>query len=138
MQAVCRLLHNVAVPALDHVALAVRDPSASLAFYQDVVGVDGSVREEAYGFVISTPNGVSFTLFRGTPPPDVGEFHLGVSLADGDAVRTRRAELRALRVSELEWSEEPGYVSVKVADPDGYIVELAWDEQHERATGMRS
>jgi hypothetical protein len=33
-------------------------------------------------------------------------------------------------VSEVEWSDEPGYVSVKVRDPDGYVVEIAWDEKH--------
>jgi hypothetical protein len=26
-----------------------------------------------------------------------------------------------------EESEEPGYVSVKCVDPDGYVVEVAWD-----------
>jgi hypothetical protein len=56
--------------------------------------------------------------------------HIGVSLPDGEAVRTRREALRALGVSEVEWSDEPGYVSVKVRDPDGYVVEIAWDEKH--------
>ena len=123
------------MPELDHLALAVRDPVAALAFYRDVVGVDGSVREAEYGFVITTPRGMSFTLFQGDPPNDVGEFHLGVSLSDGNAVRAARDELRSAGVVELEWSEEPGYVSVKVADPDGYIVEIAWDETHGAATG---
>ena len=26
-----------------------------------------------------------------------------------------------------EFLEEPGYVSVKVRDPDGYIVEASWE-----------
>jgi catechol 2,3-dioxygenase-like lactoylglutathione lyase family enzyme len=122
------------MPELDHFALAVRDPRASLAFYRDVVGVEGSVREAEYGYVITTPRGVSFTLFQGDPPADVGEFHLGVSLSDGNAVQAARDELRSAGVVELEWSEEPGYISVKVADPDGYIVEISWDDEHETAT----
>jgi catechol 2,3-dioxygenase-like lactoylglutathione lyase family enzyme len=115
------------VPNLDHVALAVSDPARSLAFYRDVIGVEGSVREEQYGFIIATPNGVTFTLFTGTPPTPMGEFHIGVSLPDEDSVRACRKGLAARGVLEIEWSEEPGYVAVKVADPDGYIVELGWD-----------
>lgn len=28
---------------------------------------------------------------------------------------------------ELDWRQEDGYVSVKVADPDGYVVEVFWE-----------
>jgi catechol 2,3-dioxygenase-like lactoylglutathione lyase family enzyme len=42
------------VPQLDHVALAVRDPARSLAFYRDVVGIEGPVREGDDGFVVTT------------------------------------------------------------------------------------
>src|SRR5205823_5944637 len=96
--------------------------------YRDVVGVDGPVRSEEYGFVITTGD-VSFTLFRGEPPSSPGEFHIGASLADAEAVRHRRAALRARGVAELAWCDEPGYVSMKIADPDGYRVELSWDEK---------
>ena len=113
---------------LDHVALAVRDPDVSLRFYLDVIGVEGSVRTEAYGHVIAT-GGVHVTLMRGEPPASVGEVHIGVSLPDADAVRRKRAALQELGVREVEWCEEPGYVSTKVADPDGYTVELSWDEK---------
>jgi catechol 2,3-dioxygenase-like lactoylglutathione lyase family enzyme len=115
---------------LDHLALAVRNPARSLHFYRDTIAVDGVVHEEEYGFVITTTKGVAFTLFKGQPPANPGEFHLGVSLADGDVVRARRAELRSLGVPEIDWWDQPGYVSIKVPDPDGYIVELAWDEKY--------
>jgi catechol 2,3-dioxygenase-like lactoylglutathione lyase family enzyme len=120
----------VPVPELDHLALAVRSPTRSLRFYRDTIGIEGVVREEDYGFVITTATGVAFTLFEARPPGDAGDFHLGVSLPDGDAVRARRAQLRSMGVPEVEWSDEPGYVSVKVQDPDGYLVELAWDAKH--------
>jgi catechol 2,3-dioxygenase-like lactoylglutathione lyase family enzyme len=118
------------VSRLDHLALAVQDPGRSLRFYRDTLGVDGAIRTEPYGFVITTPSGVAFTLFEGEPAADIGEFHFGISLADGDAVRARREELRAAGVPEVEWCDEDGYVSVKVRDPDGYVVEIAWDEKH--------
>jgi catechol 2,3-dioxygenase-like lactoylglutathione lyase family enzyme len=56
----------------NHIGLAVRDPSRSLRFYRDTLGLQGSVREEAYGFVISAANGVDFTLLSGRSPADVG------------------------------------------------------------------
>ena len=118
------------VPRLNHVALAVRDTSRSLRFYRDTIGVEGAVREESYGFVITTAEGLSFTLFEGEPPNNHGEFHIGVCLADGEAVRAKRRELHAADVPELEWWDEAGYVSMKVRDPDGYAVEIAWDEKY--------
>ncbi len=113
---------------LNHVALAVRDPSQSLAFYRDVIGVEGTVRDEPYGFVIRTSTGVTFTLFEGTLCTDVGDFHIGVGLPDAETVRRARARFASVGLTEREWDDEPGYTSVKVIDPDGYVVEVAWDE----------
>ncbi|MET1002422.1 MAG: VOC family protein [Acidimicrobiia bacterium] len=118
------------MPTLDHVALAVRDPARALQFYRETIGVEGTVRAENYGFVITTPGGLAFTLFTGAPATGTGEFHVGVALPDADAVRARRTVLASAGVAEVEWCDEPGYVSVKVRDPDGYIVELSWDEKH--------
>lgn len=92
---------------LTHVALAVRDPARSLEFYRDIIGIEGQVRTEDYGFVISTPNAVAFTLFRGDPPTGIGEFHLGISLPDADAVRLARARFRSTGLAEHDWWEEP-------------------------------
>jgi hypothetical protein len=78
--------------------------------------------------VVSTTYGVAFTLFRGPPPINVGEFHFGVSLSDANAVGFARERFRELGLIEHEWSEEPGFASVKVVDPDGYLVEVSWDE----------
>jgi catechol 2,3-dioxygenase-like lactoylglutathione lyase family enzyme len=107
----------------NHIGLAVRDRDASLRFYRDTLGIEGSTRETEYGYVINAANGVTLTLLRGRPPTDVGEFHIGLSLPTPDEVRSLRD--RGLR--EVEWWDEPDYVSLKVLDPDGYIVELAWD-----------
>jgi catechol 2,3-dioxygenase-like lactoylglutathione lyase family enzyme len=115
---------------LSHVALAVTDPDRSLAFYRDVVGIEARVRAEDYGFVLETSNGVSFTLFRGQPPPDVGEFHIGVTRPDSAAVRSERARFAASGVDEHEWNDEPGYTSVKIVDPDGYLVEVSWEDHN--------
>jgi hypothetical protein len=53
--------------------------------------------------------------------------HFGVRLPDRDAVRALRDRLAADRVELVEECDEPEYVSVKCRDPDGYIVEAAWE-----------
>jgi catechol 2,3-dioxygenase-like lactoylglutathione lyase family enzyme len=53
--------------------------------------------------------------------------HFGVGAATPDAVRAFRDRLRADGVTVVEEWEEPDYVSVKCLDPDGYVVEVAWE-----------
>jgi catechol 2,3-dioxygenase-like lactoylglutathione lyase family enzyme len=115
------------VTDIAHLALGVRDPARSLAFYRDVVGLEGGVREADFGFVVTTPKGISFSLIRGEPPESLGEVHFGVALPGEEAVRTRRSELAAMGIREVDWWVEPGFVSLKVADPDGYVVEFFWE-----------
>ena len=110
-----------------HLALGVRDPARSLAFYRDVVGLEGAVREADFGLVVTTPKGFTFSLIRDDPPEHLGEVHFGVALPDGEAVGTRRAELAVMGIPEVDWWVEPGFVSLKVADPDGYVVEFFWE-----------
>jgi hypothetical protein len=70
-------------------------------------------------------------LIAGDPLPStvVDRIHFGCHLPHADAVYAVRERLRAGGVPEVEWTEESGYCSVKVRDPDGYVVELAWDVQ---------
>jgi len=117
----------------NHIGLAVRDPNHSLRFYRDTLGLEGSTRQEAYGFVISAANGVELTLLSGRPPTDMGDFHLGLSVPTASEVRALRDQLGGLMVTEVEWWDEPDYVSVKVLDPDGYVVEICWDAKHRAA-----
>ena len=42
-------------------------------------------------------------------------------------MRALRTLLERDRVPIAEWSDEPAYVSVKCRDPDGYVVEHAWE-----------
>ena len=51
--------------------------------------------------------------FRGAPSPD--------------EVRAFRDRLRQDGVPITEEWDEPDYVSVKCRDPDGYVIELAWE-----------
>jgi catechol 2,3-dioxygenase-like lactoylglutathione lyase family enzyme len=119
------------VTDIAHLALGVRDPGRSLAFYRDVVGLEGAVREADFGFVVTTPKGFTFSLVRGDPPEHLGEVHFGVALPNEETVGTRRAEFAAMGIPEVDWWVEPGFVSLKVADPDGYVVEFLWERAGE-------
>ena len=52
---------------------------------------------------------------------------LGVSLPDRAAVLALRDRFAADGVEVVEQRDEPDDVSVKCRDPDGYIVEAAWE-----------
>ena len=55
--------------------------------------------------------------------------HFGVRLTERDAVLILRDRLVAGGVEIVEEWDEPDYVSVKCRDPDGYIVEAAWEPE---------
>ena len=110
-----------------HVALHVVDPDVSARWYLDVLGLAAARRDEPYGVVLTDDAGLTLALLRGDPLPAevVGRVHVGCELASADEVRAARARLAGER--ELEWWDEPEYVSLKVADPDGHHVEVFWE-----------
>jgi hypothetical protein len=54
--------------------------------------------------------------------------HFG-GMRDRDAVLALRDRLAADGVELVEEWDEPDYVSVKCREPDGYIVEAAWEPE---------
>jgi hypothetical protein len=53
--------------------------------------------------------------------------HFGIGLPHRDAALALRDRLSADGIELVE--DEPAYVSVKCRDPDGYIVEVAWEPE---------
>ena len=56
--------------------------------------------------------------------------HFGIGLPSPEDVRRFRERLAADGVPIVEEWDEPDYVSVKCRDPDGYVVEAAWEPTH--------
>jgi hypothetical protein len=73
-------------------------------------------------------DGFSLALGPASGPILLPEFlHFGVHLGSAHEVRALRERLAASNVPIVgEW-DEPEYVSVKCRDPDGYVVEAAWE-----------
>jgi catechol 2,3-dioxygenase-like lactoylglutathione lyase family enzyme len=114
---------------MQHLALAVRDEDASRRFYATYFGFDAGAERMDDGVLMLT-NGDGFRLALG--PWDESArlpafLHFGVALASGDAVHELEARLRADGVEVVESWDEPAYVSRKVLDPSGYVVELFWE-----------
>jgi len=113
-----------------HLALAVSDRERSRQFYETYVGFGAEPAREYDGGVLMLYNAEGFSLALGpTEKPIVfpSFLHFGIHLESPDDVREFRARLAAAGVPILEEWEEPEYVSVKFSDPDGYVVEAAWE-----------
>jgi catechol 2,3-dioxygenase-like lactoylglutathione lyase family enzyme len=115
---------------MKHLALPVRDQERSRRFYESYFGFDAKPARRYDGDVLMLYNADGFSLALGPTdePISVPEFlHFGIHLGDPDAVRAFRDRLVADGVTIAEEWEEPEYVSVKCVDPDGYVVEVAWE-----------
>jgi Glyoxalase/Bleomycin resistance protein/Dioxygenase superfamily len=73
-------------------------------------------------------DGFSLALAPANGPITLPEFlHFGIHVETADEVRALRERLAAENVPIVgEW-DEAEYVSVKCRDPDGYVVEAAWE-----------
>jgi catechol 2,3-dioxygenase-like lactoylglutathione lyase family enzyme len=113
-----------------HLALAVRDRERSRRFYETYFGFDAEPAREYDDGVLMLHNSDGFALALGPTNEAIRMpefFHFGVGVASPDDVRAFANRLRADGVPIVgEW-DEPDYVSVKCRDPDGYVVELAWE-----------
>jgi catechol 2,3-dioxygenase-like lactoylglutathione lyase family enzyme len=115
-----------------HLALPVTDQERSRRFYETYFGFDAKPPRRYDDGVLMLYNGDGFSLGLGptdeelTPPKWM---HFGVHAVSRDEVHAFRDRLAADGVPIVEEWDEPEYVSVKCRDPDGYIVETAW-EQH--------
>jgi catechol 2,3-dioxygenase-like lactoylglutathione lyase family enzyme len=112
-----------------HLALSVSDPRKSRDFYLNTVGLDGQARDEPW--VVRIPSRrlhARVDQGRAATGGTRDTVHFGCALATRDEARATRDRLRRAGVTEIEWEDEGDYSGVKVQDPDGYVVELAYDE----------
>jgi catechol 2,3-dioxygenase-like lactoylglutathione lyase family enzyme len=112
-----------------HLALAVGDQERSQRFYEQYFGfvAEPSPREDGV-LILHDAAGFSLALGEVDAPIVLPPFfHFGTGLATPEDVRAFRDRVAGDGVEIVAWAEEPGYVSVKLRDPDGYVVEVAWE-----------
>jgi catechol 2,3-dioxygenase-like lactoylglutathione lyase family enzyme len=114
-----------------HIALAVRDQERSRRFYEAYFGFDpltARVAEDGV-LLIEGPGGLLLALAETDEAIRLPSFlHFGFRAAGSPAeVRAFRDRLAGDGIEIVEESDEPGYVSIKCRDPDGYTIEFAWE-----------
>jgi catechol 2,3-dioxygenase-like lactoylglutathione lyase family enzyme len=120
---------GVSHPPLMHLALAVRNQARSRAFYERYFGFDQPGQRYPDG-VLMLRNRDGFSLALG--PEDPGArlpsfLHFGFRAPSPSAVCELRDRLAGEGVEIAEETTEECYVSIKVRDPDGYVVEYSWE-----------
>jgi catechol 2,3-dioxygenase-like lactoylglutathione lyase family enzyme len=113
---------------LRHLALAVRDEAASRRFYETYFGFEVARRAEDGTLMMRNGDSFSLALGRWNEGVKLPEFlHFGFAASTPDEVHTYAARLRADGFELVEGWDERDYVSVKVRDPSGYVVEVSWE-----------
>jgi catechol 2,3-dioxygenase-like lactoylglutathione lyase family enzyme len=115
---------------MDHLAIPVSDQERSRRFYEDYFGFGARPPRRHDDGVLMLYDARGFALALGPAHGPIARpewMHFGVLLPDRDAVLALRDRLAAAGVELVEQWDEPGYASVKCRDPDGYIVEAAWE-----------
>ncbi len=114
---------------MKHLALAVADQARSRLFYETYFGfvAEPAPREDGV-LLLHDPAGFSLALGEVEGPVVLPPFlHFGTGLETPDEVRAFRDRVVADGREVVDWWDEPDYVSVKFRDPDGYVVEVAWE-----------
>lgn len=114
-----------------HIALAVTDLERSRRFYETYFDFDPQTARVAEDGVllIRGPDDILLALSETEEPIQLPRFlHFGFRAAESPAdVRAFRDRLAEDGVELVEEWDEPDYVSVKCRDPDGYVIEFAWE-----------
>ena len=115
---------------MDHLALAVSDRERSRRFYERYFGFDRSREFDDGVLMVYDERGFALALGPTDEPISLPAFlHFGTGLGSRDEVLAFRARLVADGVELVGFWDEPGYVSVKFRDPDGYVVEVSWEPE---------
>ena len=113
-----------------HLALAVTDQERSRRFYETYFGFGARPARWYDDGVLMLYDADGFSLALGPTDEEIRLprfLHFGKGLPSPEAVRAFRDRLVADGVPIVEEWDEPEYVSVKCRDPDGYVVEAAWE-----------
>jgi catechol 2,3-dioxygenase-like lactoylglutathione lyase family enzyme len=116
-----------------HLALSVRNEERSRRFYETYFGFGATPAERMSDGVVMLHDAAGFALALKETEESISLpsfFHFAFGGASSpEHVRALRDRLSRDGVPIAEEWDEPDYVSVKCRDPDGYVVEFAWEPE---------
>jgi catechol 2,3-dioxygenase-like lactoylglutathione lyase family enzyme len=115
----------------NHIGVPVRDEALSAAFYARYFGFDpDTARRYPDGTtILRNADGFDLALHPVQAPAQPVPFlHFGFALPDPASVRGLLERMRGEGVTIVEHDEEPTLVSFKCIDPDGWRIEIYWEQ----------
>lgn len=116
---------------LRHLGLPVLDSNRSMRFYATYFGFDPATATSYPDGTTIVRNADGFDLAlhpAAEPRAPSGFLHFGFRVADADEVRALRQRMEADDVSIVESDDEADLVSFKCLDPDGWRIEVYWEQ----------
>lgn len=116
---------------LRHLGLPVRDYERSLRFYATYFEFDPATAQAYPDGTVIVRNADRFDLAL-HPSAESGAsssfLHFGFGLPDVEAVDALRTRMERDGVPVIERDDEPDLVSFKCLDPDGWRIEVYWEQ----------
>ncbi len=110
---------------IGHIGLKVNEVEASVEFYRNILGLDGRASK---GGVARIPSGQDMLILH-QKGLGMSGFHFGFRVDSYSKVDEWQAWLRGRNIIIYEDVTEEKYRSIKIRDPDGYVIEIFCDER---------
>jgi catechol 2,3-dioxygenase-like lactoylglutathione lyase family enzyme len=113
-----------------HVGITVTDLDRSRRFYESNFPFDPNLaRSYPDGtLILRDADGFALALRPGEKAPADEFLHFGYSCSGPEEVRALRERLLGAGEMLTEDEDSESFVSIKVTDPDGYRVEISWED----------
>jgi catechol 2,3-dioxygenase-like lactoylglutathione lyase family enzyme len=116
---------SVASLGIGHVGLKVDDLETSMKFYRNILGLESRTRKPG---VARIPSGRDMLVLH-EKGLGMSGFHFGFRVDSSSKVDEWQAWLGGRNVTIYEDVTEEKYRSIKIRDPDGYLIEIFCDER---------
>jgi len=110
---------------IGHVGLKVDDLETSVEFYRNILGLESSTSERGVARIPSGPD----KLVLHEKGLGISGFHFGFQVDSSSKVDEWQAWLKVRNIIVYEEVTEEKYRSIKIRDPDGYLIEIFCDER---------